>query len=182
MADFQKALAFTLVNEGGFVNNPNDPGGATNKGITISTLSDWLGIEASVDDVKNISNDVVSAIYGQNYWNPVAGDHLKSQAVATAIFDLGVNTGPTTSIRMAQACASIISGQRISIDGLMGPGSIAAINTIIDEEEFIMAFASSTLNHYVDLIRKNASLKVFLNGWRNRAFRYITLLDDPIYN
>lgn len=90
---FQKALSFVLKWEGGYVNNPNDKGGATNKGITQNTYNFWLknkGLKAK--DVKNISNFEVEQIYYKNYWLAAGCDKM-SPEFAILAFDTAVNMG-----------------------------------------------------------------------------------------
>ncbi len=90
---FQKALSFVLKWEGGYVNNPNDKGGATNKGITQNTYNFWLknkGLKAK--DVKNISNFEVEQIYYKNYWLAAGCDKM-SPVFAILAFDTAVNMG-----------------------------------------------------------------------------------------
>lgn len=94
---FDKALKFTLQWEGGYVNNPNDSGGATNKGITQKTYDEFIkthgthNIHASTD-VKNISAFEVSCIYKDMYWKKLNADSL-SPKLAVAAFDFAVNSG-----------------------------------------------------------------------------------------
>lgn len=91
--NFEKALELTLKYEGGYTNDPYDPGGPTNYGITIATLSHELGRKATVKDVKNISMNVVKDIYKKKYWNLVDGDSLPA-GVDLLAFDIAVNSGP----------------------------------------------------------------------------------------
>jgi len=101
MDTFEKALKFTLQWEGGYVNNPNDSGGATNKGITQKTYNQFIethgthNIHASTD-VKNISAFEVSWIYKELYWNKIGADILDPK-LAIAAFDFAVNSGVTTA-------------------------------------------------------------------------------------
>lgn len=90
---FKKALKFVLRWEGGYVNNPNDKGGATNMGITQYTYNSWLknhGLQPR--DVKNITQDEAAQIYYKNYWQK-AGCHNMSPKFAFLAFDTAVNMG-----------------------------------------------------------------------------------------
>ena len=90
---FKKALNFVLKWEGGYVNNPNDKGGATNKGITQSTYNSWLiSKELQRKDVKFISQKEVEDIYYKNYWLK-AGCQKMSKIFAVLAFDTAVNMG-----------------------------------------------------------------------------------------
>jgi lysozyme family protein len=87
------ALPFTLQYEGGWSNNPKDPGGATEKGITRATLSHELGRMATLTELRNISPATVSLIYRKKYWNLINADALPA-GVDVLLFDIAVNNGP----------------------------------------------------------------------------------------
>jgi len=86
MAEFSRAINTILKNEGGYVNNPNDPGGETNYGISKRSFPDV--------DIRNLTQEKAIAIYRASYWGkyPLL-DQLDSQEVATKVFDLMVNMG-----------------------------------------------------------------------------------------
>src|SRR5215208_1126468 len=97
IGNFEACLQFTLQFEGGFVNDPDDPGGATNLGVTTDTLSDVLGRKATIDDVKKLTPRTVEPIYLQRYWTPVRGDELPF-GLDLAVFDFGVHSGPARAV------------------------------------------------------------------------------------
>lgn len=90
---FEKALKFVLKWEGGYVNNPNDKGGATNKGITQNTYNGWLRSKGqNIKDVRNITDSEVKEIYYNNYWLKAGCDKM-SEKFAILAFDTAVNMG-----------------------------------------------------------------------------------------
>lgn len=92
---FKKALKFVLKWEGGYVNNPDDKGGATNKGITQNTYNSWLKANGrQACDVKNITDAEVEQIYWKNYWLKAGCDKM-SPKFALLAFDTAVNMGLT---------------------------------------------------------------------------------------
>ncbi|TGU44619.1 secretion activator protein [Mesorhizobium sp. M2D.F.Ca.ET.145.01.1.1] len=91
-ANFQRSLAVTLQYEGGWSDNPADPGGATMKGVTIGTYR-RRHPNATKADLRAISDAELSAIYCAEYWNPIGGNSLAS-GVDLATFDAAVNSGP----------------------------------------------------------------------------------------
>ncbi len=95
ISNFLLCLAFTLKYEGGFVWNSKDPGGPTNCGITLVTLSHEFGRKATVSEVRALTpqSPVVHTIYEKKYWNVIGGDTLP-KAVALMAFDIAVNMGP----------------------------------------------------------------------------------------
>jgi len=93
LLNFKKALEFVLKWEGGYVNNPHDKGGATNKGITQNTYNTWLkSLSLAPRDVKHITQEEVEQIYYKNYWRK-AGCHNMSPKFALLAFDTAVNMG-----------------------------------------------------------------------------------------
>jgi lysozyme family protein len=90
--NFNRSLDVTLVFEGGYVNHPADPGGHTNKGITLATMRRYVP-GATVAQLKAIPIDLVRRIYKDGYWDKVNGDRLAT-GVDLATFDYGVNSGP----------------------------------------------------------------------------------------
>lgn len=114
MDNFPPCEAFTLSEEGGYSDNPRDPGGATNHGITQATLSHWRGVPASAYDVINLTTAEASAIARALYWNAMNCAMLPC-GVDLMVYDFGFNAGPKNSIRELQACVGVAQ------DGAVGP-------------------------------------------------------------
>lgn len=102
MQNFEKSLALTLKYEGGFVDNRFDPGGATNMGITLATLSNYRGYTATKLDVKRLTQTEASAIYLKQYWEPLLAQQLPS-GVDMFMFDYAVNSGPARAVKALQS-------------------------------------------------------------------------------
>lgn len=116
--NFASCLAFTLTQEGGWSNNPRDPGGATMKGITYREFLRWHP-GATLTALKHISDADVAAIYHTDYWNAVRGDALPL-GVDLMCFDFGVNSGPGRANMELQAALGVTR------DGILGPITFAA--------------------------------------------------------
>ena len=103
MTRFDRALKVVLSHEGGFANNPADPGGATNYGITAATLGAWrgLGRPAKDGEVLTMTLEEAGAIYRSRYWRPEY-DLIDSDLVAIKIFDMAVNMGAHQAHHLAQ--------------------------------------------------------------------------------
>jgi len=144
--NFDRALAEVLKDEGGFVNHPDDPGGATNRGITIAVYRKWIDKDGTVEDLKKISDTTVAHIYRKHYWNAVCGDDLPP-GVDYAVFDFAVNSGVVRATKFLQAIL------RIEQDGKIGPVTLAAAQE---------GMADALINQYCD--RRLAFLKA-LRGW-----------------
>lgn len=117
--NFDQSLKFVLQFEGGFVNDPRDPGGATNLGVTIGTLSNFIGKKATIADVKRLTPETVAPIYRQKFWDAVDGDDLPI-GLDLAVFDFGVHSGPSRGIVSLQRVLGVAD------DGRMGPLTLAA--------------------------------------------------------
>jgi lysozyme family protein len=165
-ANFFKSLEMVLKHEGGFVDHPEDPGGATNKGITHKTYSDFLGRPLEdVDELKNIPEEHVQLIYKQGYWDKVKGDNLPS-GVDFAIFDWAVNSGPGRAAKALQKAVGATA------DGAIGPKTLAAVEAA-DAAEIIKAVADDREVFYKSL----RTFNTFGKGWlrRNKETRDFAL-------
>ena len=158
MADFEKEFYSIIKVEGGFVNDPADKGGATKFGITIKTLSDYLGRNATVEDVKNLDIGTAKIIFKKKYWDVCLLDQIKSQVIAHFIFDQIVNSGPGIAIMLTQA---VIGSTQ---DGIMGQRTIALLN-VTPEKRFLKSFFKKVQQRYVQICVKDASQIRFLAGW-----------------
>ncbi len=126
---FATCLAHVLDMEGGYSNDPYDPGGPTNKGITLTDFAKWRRVTPDatsrarlIADLKNISDATVSDIYRSRYWQP-ASCALLPDAIAVMHFDAAVNHGTGGAARLLQAALGI------AIDGDAGPQTLNAART-----------------------------------------------------
>lgn len=156
-ANFERALALVLVHEGGYVDHPADPGGATNLGVTIGTLSDWLGRPATKAEVKALTKAAVAPIYRRNYWNAVRGDELPS-GVDYCVFDFAVNSGKGRAIPSLQRALSVAD------DGKLGPLTLAAA-TSKDAGQVIERVCADRLS----FLRRLSTWPTFGRGWTARV-------------
>ena len=117
-ANFSACLAHVLASEGGYVDHPKDPGGATNLGITLATLQAWRGGPVTKADVRALTREEAAAIYRAHYWNKVKGDELPAGLDLVA-FDAAVNSGTYRAAKWLQSAVGAAP------DGLIGPKTIA---------------------------------------------------------
>jgi lysozyme family protein len=96
-----RALKTVLKWEGGYVNHPKDPGGATNMGITQKTLQGWRGAPVTAEDMKALTHKEAEAIYKARYWAACQCEALEFP-VALMVFDAAVNHGPGRAARLLQ--------------------------------------------------------------------------------
>jgi lysozyme family protein len=118
--NFERALVLVLKSEGGWSDNPADPGGATMKGVTLANFRRYVKAAATKADLRRISDDQVATVYRRFYWDAVAGAELPD-GIDYAVFDFAVNSGPGRAARYLQAVLGV--GQ----DGRVGPATLAAV-------------------------------------------------------
>ncbi len=156
-ANFFKSLEMVLKHEGGFVDHPEDPGGATNKGITHKTYSDFLGRPLEdVSELKNIPDEHVQQIYKDGYWNRVKADQLSS-GVDFCIFDWAVNSGPGRAAKALQKAVMVTQ------DGAIGPMTLAAV-----EEELPEEIIEKITKEREEFYRSLRTFDTFGKGWLRR--------------
>jgi len=158
--NFRTALRLVLIHEGGYVDHPLDPGGATNMGITRRTLaasraiSPWRKLLKS--EVRNLTRREAGRIYRARYWDVVAGDSLPS-GVDYAVFDYAVNSGPARAAKALQHVVGVAS------DGIIGPETLRAI-TAQEAAETI----SKLVRYRMKFLQRLRTWKTFGRGWNSR--------------
>lgn len=159
---FVEALPFVLRWEGGYVNHPDDPGGATNKGVTQKVYDEWRTRQGQPKrDVRELVDTEMQAIYESGYWRPSRCDALSSP-LDQVQFDTAVNMGNGRAVRFLQQAVGATP-----IDGRYGPGTQACVSNC-DTGEALIAYCNAREAYYRDLAVKNPKLAVFLKGWLNR--------------
>ena len=158
---FLNALPFVLRWEGGFVDNPKDPGGRTNRGVTQTVYDAWRAQQgAAPRDVKLLEDGEMRAIYEGSYWMPPRCDLLESK-LDLIQFDTAVNMGVGRAVRFLQSCVGC------GADGDFGPGTQTAV-AACDQGAAMAAYCDLREKYYRGLAAKNPQLSVFLKGWLNR--------------
>jgi lysozyme family protein len=154
---FDRCLAEVLRQEGGFADDPRDPGGPTRFGVTRAVMSAALGREASAEDVATLSRDEAAAIYRRSYWTPAGGAGLP-EGLDLVAFDSAVNMGPGTAARLLQAALGVTT------DGVIGPRTLAAAASR-PAADTIRAASELRRQRY----RSLAGFAAFGQGWLRRA-------------
>jgi uncharacterized protein (TIGR02594 family) len=161
---FERALAHVLVMEGGWTDDPIDPGGPTNMGITLAEFARWSRIELGPDSASSlkarlraIDDATVRQIYIANYWQPASCAELPA-SLALFHFDTAVNQGVRRAVPFLQKALGV------EADGEIGPVTLAA-STQSDSEAVIDAYAALRREHY----RSLSHFWRFGRGWLNRV-------------
>lgn len=164
MADVMKLAPFILRWEGGFVNDPDDLGGATNRGITIGTYSTYCkkkGYPApTVERLKNLSEDEWAEILKTMYWDRWKADNIKSQSVANILVDWVWASG-TNGIKIPQQVLGV------TVDGIVGAKTLAALNAR-NSKELFEEIKEARVQFIEDICRKRPANNKFKKGWLNR--------------
>lgn len=158
----------TIKLEGGFVDNPADRGGPTNLGITLVTLSQFLGRKASVEELKSITPEFAHSIYEELYLNKPGINQIEDEKLRAVVFDAAVNHGPRPAIQMLQRAIGV------SPDGLLGPETLDKAKSLGTPVPF--HFLRERTLAYASLVQSDARQAVFLKGWLARVFAQIDSL------
>jgi lysozyme family protein len=158
--NFPACLAFTLKEEGGFSDNADDPGGITNKGITLRTFQAFQH-GATADDLRVISDAAVATIYRREYWTVMGCDNLPA-GVDLCVFDFGVTAGPARSVGYLQVVTGV---RRDGVDGAVTQAAAAKLSPSL----VISKLAGLQRAHY----RALPQYEEFGKGWEDRTERRI---------
>ena len=165
MARAELLMPFILRWEGGFVNDPVDRGGATNKGVTMKTYTAYCRkkgySDPTVEDLQKIPDKHWLDIFRSEYWNPCRADGILNQSVANAIVDWAWCSGTGRVIRKVQQILSV------KADGIAGPVTIDAVNRE-QAELLFLRIQDARLCFVENIVRKDPKQKKFLKGWKNR--------------
>lgn len=161
---FELALAHVLEMEGGFDDDPFDPGGPTNKGITLQTLAEWMRVTidaANAADLKHslkaIPEATVRAIYLARYWEPCSASKFQP-ALALMHFDAAVNHGVGSANRLLQEAVGV------TVDGEIGPGTLRAVS-VSERAPLLARYAELRRQRY----RSLPAFWRFGRGWMRRV-------------
>lgn len=155
--NFEQSLKLVLKHEGGFVNHPRDPGGATNKGITIANFRRYVKPGGTVKDLKNISDAEVAKVYRKHYWDKVKADYLPG-GVDYATFDFAVNSGPSRAAKFLQNAVGV------KADGQIGPVTLKATNGLPAKTTIF-----KLCNARLVWLRRLKTFSTFGKGWTRRV-------------
>jgi lysozyme family protein len=178
MADFQTALKKTLRWEGSFSDDKFDPGGKTRWGIT-ETVARANGYTGTME---TLPQDTAMSIYKKQYWDTLRLDSVTSQAIASIVWDMGVNCGVGAAGRALQTALNLSNKnstlwQDINVDGVIGPVTISMMNNAIAsnpkaEKTIFEVMIALRMEYYIEIVKKKSTSEVFLLGWLNRVLDY----------
>lgn len=182
-SNWDYAAEHILKIEGGYVNHANDPGGATNYGVSIRFLKDYaarsdlilsLGDvdrdgDIDINDIKKLPKEKALEIYKQVFWNPFAYWDYPART-ALKMFDMGVNMGNAQAHKLIQRACNRFDGIKLKEDGVLGPTTKARILQLAKTEaQFLASIRVVQKAFYDSIILRNPKLAVFRKGWMNRV-------------
>lgn len=154
--NFKASLNHVLVHEGGWSDHPQDPGGATMKGVTLATFRRFYGSSKTKQDLRNISDDQLGHIYKTGYWDKCQCDELPC-GVDYTVFDAAVNSGPTRSAKWLQAAVGA------NQDGVIGPVTLGKAF-----EGVAQAIINRALDRRLSFLKSLSTWPTFGRGWGRR--------------
>lgn len=178
-ADIQKSLAVVFGHEGGLQCDKSDPGnwtggkvgvgrhGCTKFGIATNTYPNL--------DIRNLTIKQASNIYRRDFWNPLHLGELKSQGIATEIFDTAVNCGVGMSGRIVQRVCNHLNGRGkdYPVDGRLTSDTIRWINWYTQERpnrlRYYKLLNGYQLGYYIQIVDRNPRMGRYLNSWLSRV-------------
>lgn len=165
LTNWEKSFDAVIAHEGGFTNDPRDPGnklpdgraGSTMWGCTQANWEAYIGKKVTQDDMRKLTKDDVKPLYKKNYWDAVKGDELPN-GVDYAAFDFAINAGPAASRKMIQRALGVTP------DGIIGPKTMEAIKNA-DGKDFLQKFSDAKTAFYKSL----PTFATFGKGWLRRV-------------
>lgn len=188
MADFNKAFKNTMEHEGGYVDDKDDRGGETYRGVSRNNFPDWKGwgkidahkpVDAGFRD--KLAQDgplqkAVIAFYKKEFWNRFKGDHIGDQALAEEMFDTAVNMGWKVTGRFFQQSLNLLNRNGslfpdLAEDGFVGAKTIKALEKYLqkDKPDYLLKLLNILQGaRYVEIMKNNPTQEKYARGWLNR--------------
>jgi lysozyme family protein len=188
MANFLEAYNITCAHEGGYVNDPDDVGGETYKGISRKYNPSWKGW-LIIDQLKTEPNfpqtaydsvplnAMVGDFYKANYWDVNLLDQFDSQNLGNEMFDTGVNMGISRAAKFLQQSLNYLNKNGslyadITADGKIGKNTLAALDACMGYQGDSYIYKILNLlqgNHYLDYMSDSPSQEKYAYGWLKRV-------------
>ncbi len=189
MANFEQAYEITMGHEGGYVNDRDDAGGETYKGVARKMNKGWEGWKR-LDELKqegdafpeNLDEDTIfqediRRFYKQRYWDPFWGDDIPNQSIASEMFDTGVNMGVGRAVKFLQKSLNLLNRngalyRELVVDGAFGGNTLKALEAYLDKDHPKFLFKLMNIlqgQHYINYMTKSPKQEKYARGWLNRV-------------
>lgn len=172
MSEARPAIEYVIENEGPLTDDPDDPGGITNWGITLNDLREMPGRQdAGAADIRALTRTEAQEIYRALYWDRQCLNYVRDQAIATKLLDLMVNQGLAEGTRIAQrACNALQVKPPLVVDGDFGPVTRMAVNGL-SRTLLMPSLIQEGLRSYLADVAARPKMEKFLLGWMRRLSR-----------
>jgi len=152
---FNRQVEIIFRHEGGYVNDPNDPGGETKFGISKRS---YPGL-----DIKNLSKEKAKEIYWNDFYQKMKIGHIADEDISLQMFDFGVNAGGNAVKTMQKVLG-------LKQDGVIGNDTLNTVNSYPDQAKLHNLFVDARVQYYKTLAEKRPASTKYLDGWLNRVF------------
>ena len=167
----EEMIEAILKREGGFADHPADRGGPTKFGVTLKTLGSWRGEPVDANDIRSLKVEEAREIFRTLYYSQPKIDQLPP-LIQPLVFDMSINHGPGTAVKLLQQVLND-NGQHCRIDGGIGDETLgcaqAAVGNLGLGEKIIKGLVERRIGLYQSIVERDASQRVFLEGWLQRA-------------
>jgi len=168
-AKFERLAPIIFQHEGGYVDNLNDRGGATNMGIAWATWQTYaqsdLGIEPTTENLRKLSREQATLIYYKRYWLPSGIEDVHDIRLALMVYDWVITSGKAP--REIQKVLNLLHSANVGVDNKLGPSTIQALNkagpSITDDVAVVRK------NYYRNLVVYEPANSAFIDGWIARV-------------
>lgn len=157
--NFKKAVGILLIQEGGYVNDPDDPGGETNFGISKRSYPQL--------DIKNLTPDKAISIYYQDFWLKYKLNTLSSSVISTQLLLMFVNLSPVSAATCVQKAINSIKNC-VAVDGILGSQTLQMVNSL-PECHIVDHLRLELVKFYLSRVSINRKQLKNLEGWIRRA-------------
>jgi len=172
MSKYDDIINVVLSHEGGFSNNPLDPGGPTNFGITLKFLQSFydelkISKKATPSDIANLIKKDAIKIYKIILWDKGPYEKIKHHEIASKLFDMSVLMGKERASILLQQAINECQKIQIKVDGIIGLISLNCINSI-DTLILLSKFKLKLIGYILKVIKNKSSSQIFMKGWTRR--------------
>ena len=157
--NFETCLKEVLKHEGGYVDHPQDPGGATNLGVTKRVWEEWVNCTVTKGEIKSLTPELVAPLYRKKYWDVCRCDDLPA-GLDYVVFDIAVNSGPGRAAKFLQSAVGATP------DGRIGPNTLVCVKrTTLSVTDLINILCDRRALFYKSL----PTFSTFGKGWLRRC-------------
>jgi len=165
MTNFYDSISIVLIHEGGYVDHPDDTGGATKYGISLRFAQNMNPLFTK-EDIRNLSRDDAIDLYLESFWRPNRYEEITCSVIATKALDACINMGAGEANRILQK-ACVEQGCEIKVDGINGSKTIIEVNKCSSVK--LLFSMRKLMEVFYHQLARNKGQESFLDGWLKRA-------------